>query len=46
MLIIDKVLKQYGQALEKIEKSNFAQIDCFTAKLKFRDQNASVHLKR
>ena len=45
---IDKVLKQYGQLLEKIEKEQFLapKLIALQQKLKFKDQNASVHLKK
>jgi hypothetical protein len=44
---IDKVLKQYGLLLKKIEEERFnsAKLSALQQKLKFKDQNASVHLQ-
>ena len=45
---IDKVLKQYGLLLKKIEEESFssAKLSALQQKLKFKDQNASVHLQK
>jgi DNA mismatch repair ATPase MutS len=45
---IDKVLMQYGLLLKKIEEENFgtAKLIALKQKLKFKDQNASVHLQK
>jgi len=45
---VDKVLKQYGLVLKKIEEENFTapKLIALQQKLKFKDQNASVHLKK
>ena len=45
---IDKVLKQYGLLLKKIEEENFStsKLMALQQKLKFKEQNASVHLQQ
>lgn len=45
---IDKVLKQYSKLLEKIEEEKFVapKLIALQQKLKFKEQNSSVHLKK
>ena len=44
---IDKILKQYSKLLEKVEEEHFIapKLIALQQKLKFKEQNASVHLK-